>query len=148
MKYFVGQKDLEIRFTCEFCHEEKLFSASQINEFPQCCGKNMIITGGLYDKPEEDTELTEADWADAYMSQSACNLSGLVFSWARIMHRLNNSVRLEKGGTDQVNRHPINRLFAEQVSFLTSPMSWTESYRQAKKYYDRKYGIGKIQNTA
>jgi hypothetical protein len=51
--------------------------------------------------------------------QSASNLSGVVLQFARDMVRINAEVRADGGGTEQVNRHPVCRLYAEQIAWLT-----------------------------
>ena len=51
--------------------------------------------------------------------QSASNLSGVVFQFARDMKRINEEVRASGGGTEQVNKHPVSRLYAEQIAWLT-----------------------------
>ena len=51
--------------------------------------------------------------------QSASNLSGVVFQFARDMERINADVRANGGGTEQVNKHPVCRLYAEQIAWLT-----------------------------
>jgi hypothetical protein len=52
--------------------------------------------------------------------QSTSNLSGVVFQFARDMRRINEEVRASGGGTEQVNRHPVCRLYAEQIAWLTA----------------------------
>ena len=57
---------------------------------------------------------------DALDSQFACNLSGVVHAMARAATTLWNEVNLTgKGDSYWVNQHPIMRLFATQVLFLT-----------------------------
>jgi len=51
--------------------------------------------------------------------QSASNLSGVVLQFARDMEQVNEEVRANGGGTEQVNRHPVCRLYAEQIAWLT-----------------------------
>ncbi len=51
--------------------------------------------------------------------QSASNLSGVVLQFARDMKRINEEVCASGGGTEQVNRHPVCRLYAEQIAWLT-----------------------------
>ena len=51
--------------------------------------------------------------------QSASNLSGIVFQFARDMKEINAEVRASGGGTEQVNRHPVCRLYAEQIAWLS-----------------------------
>jgi hypothetical protein len=59
--------------------------------------------------------LTARDYADAISVQDACNLSGVVFSFARVMQRICNSTH----GTSERNQHAIARLYAEQIYHLT-----------------------------
>ena len=58
-------------------------------------------------------------YQNALHVQSASNLSGVVLQFARDMARINEEVRAEGGGTDQANRHPVCRLYAEQIAWLT-----------------------------
>lgn len=53
--------------------------------------------------------------ADAIQVQDACNLSGVVQSYARVMLELGNHTN----GTDERNHHPIAILFASKVGHLT-----------------------------
>jgi len=55
-------------------------------------------------------------WSNALAVQSACNLSGVVLSFAEAMKAL----CAECLDTDARNRHPIAVLFAAQVQHLTS----------------------------
>ena len=58
-------------------------------------------------------------YADALLSQGACNLSGIVHSLSRALPAIWDDVRAKGGGTDEVNRHPICRLYAEQIGHLS-----------------------------
>ena len=50
--------------------------------------------------------------------QNACNLSGVVRSFAEVTHVLwLEASKLEKG-TDWVNQHPISVLFADKIASL------------------------------
>ena len=51
--------------------------------------------------------------------QDACNLSGVVHAWSRIMELLWEEARRTGQGTDFVNNHPICVLFASKVASLT-----------------------------
>ena len=51
--------------------------------------------------------------------QSASNISGVVLQFARDMRRINEEVRATGGDTEQVNTHPVCRLYAEQIAWLT-----------------------------
>ena len=60
----------------------------------------------------------------ALQVQDASNLSGVVGSFSQIISEVR--VRLEsegKGGTDNVNMHPVCRLFADKVAHLTGTQS-------------------------
>jgi hypothetical protein len=72
--------------------------------------------------------------------QSASNLSGVVFQFARDMKRINEEVRASGGGTEQVNKHPVCRLYAEQIAWLTGAGGCLDSdtYRQAHDACGRK----------
>jgi hypothetical protein len=68
--------------------------------------------------------LTPNDYQTALNVQVACNLSGVVFSFARVMQRICNT----NGGTDARNHHPIAVLFAEQIHALTG---YSQGYAEA-----------------
>ncbi len=51
--------------------------------------------------------------------QNASNLSGVVLSWGRAIKRLRNLLGREGAATDELNRHPINQLWADKVAHLT-----------------------------
>ena len=68
---------------------------------------------------EEEKGLTPDDYQKAIWAQSACNLSGIVHSLSRIMPRIWEEARAAGKGTTYVNEHPIVRLFAEQITWLS-----------------------------
>jgi hypothetical protein len=68
--------------------------------------------------------VTKADFQAALNSQSACNLSGIVFAFAEIMQRICDEANEKGHGTDWKNNHPICRLFAEQISHLSAGTSY------------------------
>lgn len=49
--------------------------------------------------------------------QDACNLSGVVHSWSRAISSLREL--MPTAGTEAINRHPINKLWAAKVADLT-----------------------------
>lgn len=53
--------------------------------------------------------------------QDACNLSGVVRSFAEVTEVLWSEARAQNAGTDFVNRHPITRLFADKLVSLSGP---------------------------
>ena len=67
--------------------------------------------------------LTKRDYEQALFSQSACNASGLIHSLSELMPR----IREEVSGTDQVNNHPIMRLYVEQLNHLCGSTSYFEA---------------------
>ncbi len=77
-----------------------------------------------------DDTRTMADLARFAMDiQNACNLSGVVQSFARTLSRLR--VLLDEqgqGGTDKVNRHPISVLFADKIAHLAGTQGAVEIY--------------------
>lgn len=52
--------------------------------------------------------------------QTACNLSGVVRSFARITETLWAEARNRSQGTEWVNKHPIAQLFAVQIAHLAT----------------------------
>ena len=56
----------------------------------------------------------------ALLSQSACNLGALIHGWDRAITELQKQARENGKGTDWVNSHPVNVLFATQVAHLTA----------------------------
>lgn len=65
--------------------------------------------------------------------QDASNLSGVVYQFARDMKIICEEVRRNGDGTDAVNHHPVCRLYAEQIAWLTGAGSCSDnrSYRHA-----------------
>jgi hypothetical protein len=72
--------------------------------------------------------------------QSASNLSGIVLQFARDMKEINAEVRASGGGTEQVNKHAVCRLYAEQIAWLTGAGSCSgqATYIQAHDACQRK----------
>jgi len=68
-------------------------------------------------------DLTPADYQKAIDSQSACNLSALAHALSEVMPRIWTSVSRAKGGTDDVNTHPIVVLYVVQLAHLAGKMS-------------------------
>lgn len=70
---------------------------------------------------KHDTRTIDELAREAIAVQDACNLSGVVHGWSLAMSRLYELLRASPdfSGTDQVNRHPINQLWASKVHDLT-----------------------------
>ena len=69
------------------------------------------------------------DYKDALGSQTVCNLSGIVFSFARVMQRICD----DTNGSDERNNHAICRLYAEQIAFLTSSKGYSEAHNECEQ---------------
>lgn len=65
------------------------------------------------------SHLSADDYGQAMLSQTACNLSGIMRSAAKATEAIWAEARRLNKGTDWVNKHPIMRLYAEQISHLT-----------------------------
>lgn len=79
---------------------------------------------------------TPADYRMAIASQDACNLSGIVFSFANVMQRICNESHELGHGTDERNHHPICVLYATQIAHLAglsvgSDLDKEDVYRKA-----------------
>jgi len=68
---------------------------------------------------EPDQVLIQHDWVEAYQVQDACNLSGVVHSFAAMMSKILDESRARHKGTDWANQHPIAVLFADKIASLT-----------------------------
>lgn len=76
--------------------------------------------------------------AEALVVQDACNLSGVVHSWSRSISRLRQL--LPYAGTDEINGHSINILFASKVASLTnceSGLVFSTAYDQCSLLHNR-----------
>lgn len=76
-------------------------------------------------------KLTVADYQTAIDAQAACSLSAIVRCLADMMPKIWQEARDSGMGTDWVNQHPICRLFAEQIWFLTGAASNMSEFRDA-----------------
>ncbi len=70
-------------------------------------------------------------YAEALISQSVCNLSGLAHSLAGFVTQIRQEP--ECTGTDYVNKHPVVRLLLEQMVYLNcyGSIDHSESYTRA-----------------
>jgi hypothetical protein len=69
---------------------------------------------------DNSKKLTKNDYYNAICVQDACNLSGVLTTWAKIMEKINYEARERNEATDWRNSHPINVLFASKVASLTN----------------------------
>ena len=86
--------------------------------------------------------LTPNDYKEAITIQDACNLSGVVKSFSRMMDKIWEEARSHGKGTDWVNTHPIAILFAEKCVHLTTGQmipgtkindAWTECEKKSEE---------------
>jgi len=82
--------------------------------------------------------LTPNDYQSAIDSQSACNLSGIVFSFARVMQKICNEASVHGHGTEWKNKHPIAVMYAEQIKWLAGdsnggPRAYTEASDECER---------------
>jgi hypothetical protein len=70
-------------------------------------------------KVEEMSEEVKRYCKAAVQVQDACNLSGVVFDFAKAMHAVCEDDRRLNKGTDWKNQHPIAVLFASKIASLT-----------------------------
>lgn len=82
-------------------------------------------------KTSNDIVILPDDYKRAISIQSACNLSGIVFEFAKIMEKICRA-GYDKG-TAWKNTHPICRLYAEQIAFLTKALDYDKAYNICKE---------------
>jgi len=75
----------------------------------------------------EGQTLSKDDYAAATAVQCACNLGAVIHTFDRIIDKLQYEARVFGHGTDWINQHPITRMFAEQIAFLSSPRDYSEA---------------------
>ena len=81
--------------------------------------------------------------SDALFVQCACNLSGVVYSFARAMDALNKERSRLNEGTDWIKNHPVCRLFAEQIQYLTSGKGYSEACDECEELAgEKKEAVG------
>jgi hypothetical protein len=80
---------------------------------------------------QERTMIDPKHYQDALAAQSACNLSGVVFSFCEAMKAICEEDHKIGGGTDWKNHHAICRLYAEQIMWLTSARDYTDAHAEA-----------------
>lgn len=74
---------------------------------------------------------------DAIDCQNACNLSGIAHAFARACSDLRTL--LPKAGTDEINNHPICRLWSDKIAHLTGTQSY--GHENMMKAYEECYKL-------
>jgi len=72
--------------------------------------------------------------ADALLVQSACNLSGVVKSFADATTVIWAEALARGEGTDWVNTHPVSRLYTFQLATLSGVAYTTADFTYADAY--------------
>lgn len=72
-------------------------------------------------------------YQNALDSQTACNLLAVVNRFATDLKSIREMVAANNGGTDEINQHPVCRLYAEQIAHLSGAGMCTNSgsYKEA-----------------
>lgn len=86
---------------------------------------------------EDTRDLTEL-FINAVYVQDACNLSGVVHSFARDVSRLR---QLESLGTDALRTHPICVLYSSKIASLTGSelgIEFSRAYGEALRVIDQR----------
>lgn len=122
----------EVDKDCEYV-KGKIRIGDEVLDVPEREDVERAFGIALRKVSEDKSPLTAHDYRNAVHSQDACNLSGIVFDFARIMQRICNESHALGKGTDWRNEHQIARLFAEQISHLTSKRNWREAYLFCQK---------------
>jgi hypothetical protein len=73
-----------------------------------------------FENKSTSAHLSPQDYQDALDAQSACNLSGIIHSWSKVMPKIWATAHELGKGTDWVNQHPICVLYTEQAKHLTT----------------------------
>lgn len=81
-----------------------------------------------------DKFLNAHDYQFVLWSQSACNLSGIVFEFARLMTKICHEDAAFQRGTEWKNTHPICRMYVEQIAFLSKRSPDALKYMEDVRY--------------
>ncbi len=76
---------------------------------------------------------------EAILVQDACNLSGVVHSFSRVMSLLSEVSNRQRRGTDWKNHHPIAVLYANKIASLTgaeTAVVFSKAYTRCQKISD------------
>lgn len=78
--------------------------------------------------------LSKKDYQDALFVLDACNLSGVVHSFSRVISKVWEEAHELGKGTDYVNTHPLCVLYAEKIYELTrARVQFDEAYGHCRK---------------
>ena len=79
-----------------------------------------------------EERLSPSDYQSAIFAQDACNLSGIVISFAEVTRKVWGEANALGKGTDWVNTHPICVLYANKIGSLAR----SENIDAYSKAYD------------
>ena len=72
-------------------------------------------------------------YQQAVDSQTACNLSGLMYSLPKIADQVWEEIRARKSSTTKFNEHPVIRLFAEQIAWLGTHGDYSKAAQECEE---------------
>ena len=75
-----------------------------------------------------DLRLEPRDYEQALQCQDACNLSGIVHTFSKVMSKIWDEARARNQGTEWVNQHPIAVMYATQVASLSGASTLDTNY--------------------
>lgn len=84
-----------------------------------------------------ESRIGKEHWERALLAQSACNLSGVVFSFAEAMQAVCDEAARLGEGTTWKNQHAICRLYAEQIMHLTAGKDYDAAFQEAMRVASR-----------
>lgn len=67
----------------------------------------------------DSKKLSPTDYQFALYAQDGCNLSGIVFGFARVMQKICDEAAESGKGTEWKNLHPICVMYASKIASLT-----------------------------
>jgi hypothetical protein len=74
----------------------------------------------IQDNGQADLYPSAGDYELAITSQSACNLTAIVKTFAQVTEEIWAETRRKGKGSNYANAHPICRLYAEQIMHLSN----------------------------
>jgi hypothetical protein len=77
------------------------------------------------------------DYQEAIFVQSACNLIAIINSFNKVLDKIFYEARMNGKGTDWINKHPICRLYAEQIIYLSGSVSYSEAYNEIESIINK-----------
>lgn len=74
----------------------------------------------IYNEAVKPLGLLPKHYKEALQIQDACNLSGVIHAYSRMMTKIWEEANMYKRSTEYVNTHPIAILFADKIAHLST----------------------------